>query len=147
VALTAAPSGFVTALTFQSLSGHPALTDYADRAGPLWSPHLARWAELYVLARPPRISRPRIMRDGDDAVTTSLLAFRGKVRCAAMNQRSTKTPSPGGTCARCWRIRGTGGGPDSGLLADGDVGPGTFGGDGDRRRLRARWGTLAGSGC
>ena len=71
---------FVTPLTFQALSGHPVLTDYFDPAQEANFGHLdlARWAELYVVAPATADLLARIRAGmANDAVTTSLLAFRG----------------------------------------------------------------------
>src|SRR5574339_1225989 len=89
VAMTEAAKQFVTPLTFQALSGHPVLTDYFDPAqeGNFGHLDLARWAELYVVAPATADLLARIRAGmGNDAVTTSLLAFRGPVVLApAMN--------------------------------------------------------------
>src|SRR5262249_34015939 len=52
VAMTEAAQQFVTPLTFMSLSGNPVLTNYFDAAqeGLFGHLHLARWADLYVVA-------------------------------------------------------------------------------------------------
>jgi phosphopantothenoylcysteine decarboxylase/phosphopantothenate--cysteine ligase len=129
VALTAAAQQFVTALTFQSLSGHPALTDYFDpgQEALFGHLHLARWAELFVLA-PATADLLARVRAGmaNDAVTTSLLAFRGTVVVApAMNvamYENAITQENLRALLADPRYRAVG--PDSGLLADGDVGPG-----------------------
>jgi phosphopantothenoylcysteine decarboxylase / phosphopantothenate---cysteine ligase len=96
VALTAAAQQFVTALTFQSLSGHPALTDYFDpgQEALFGHLHLARWAELYVLAPATADLLARVKAGmANDAVTTSLLAFRGPVVLApAMNVAMYENP-------------------------------------------------------
>ena len=129
VALTAAAQQFVTALTFQSLSGHPALTDYFDpgQEALFGHLHLARWAELYVLA-PATADLLARVRAGmaNDAVTTSLLAFRGPVVLApAMNVAMYENPiTQENLRALAADKRYQAVGPDSGLLADGDVGPG-----------------------
>src|SRR5918998_3062930 len=89
VAMTEAAKQFVTPLTFQALSGHPVLTDYFDPAqeGNFGHLDLARWAEAYVVAPATADLLARIRAGmGGDAVTTSLLAFRGPVVLApAMN--------------------------------------------------------------
>lgn len=129
VALTAAAQQFVTPLTFQSLSGHPALTDYFDpgQEALFGHLHLARWAELYVLA-PATADLLARVRAGmaNDAVTTSLLAFRGPVMLApAMNVAMYENPiTQENLHALLAHTRYRAVGPDSGLLADGDVGPG-----------------------
>ncbi len=89
VAMTQAATQFVTPLTFQALCGHPVLTDYFDpsQEGNFGHLDLARWAELYVVAPATADLLARIRAGmGNDAVTTSLLAFKGPVVLApAMN--------------------------------------------------------------
>lgn len=89
VAMTESARQFVTPLTFQALSGHPVLTDYFDPAqeGNFGHLDLARWAEVFVVAPATADLLARIRAGmGNDAVTTSLLAFRGPVVLApAMN--------------------------------------------------------------
>jgi len=129
VAMTKAAQEFITPLTMQSLSGDSVLTDYFDagqeeKFGHL---HLARWADAFVVLPATADLLARIANGhGNDAVTTSLLAFRGPVLLApAMNtamwdhpavQRNVKT------------LRATANtqlvGPGVGPLADGDVGAG-----------------------
>jgi len=78
VAMTEAAQQFVTPLTLMSLSGNPVLTNYFDTAqeGLFGHLHLARWAELYVVA-PATADLLARLRGGqaNDAVTTSLLGF------------------------------------------------------------------------
>jgi phosphopantothenoylcysteine decarboxylase / phosphopantothenate---cysteine ligase len=129
VAMTEAARQFVTPLTFQALSGHPVLTDYFDPAqeGNFGHLDLARWAELYVIAPATAdlLARVRIGMAGD-AVTTSLLAFRGPVVLApAMNvamweNRQTRE----NVAALLAEPRFTVVGPGAGVLACGDVGAG-----------------------
>ncbi len=129
VAMTRAAQEFITPLTMQSLSGDSVLTDYFDSSqeekfGHL---HLARWADAFVVLPATADLLARVANGhGNDAVTTSLLAFRGPVLLApAMNtamwdhpavQRNVKT------------LRATPNthlvGPGVGPLADGDVGAG-----------------------
>src|SRR6476469_7210269 len=89
VAMTAAAQQFVTPLTFQSLSGHPVLTDYFDPAQEATFGHLdlARWADFFVIAPATADLLARIRAGmANDAVTASLLAFKGPVVLApAMN--------------------------------------------------------------
>lgn len=129
VAMTEAAQQFVTALTFQSLTHQPVLTNYFDPGQEALFGHLdlAKWAELYVVA-PATADLIARIRAGmaNDAVTTSLVAFRGKVLLApAMNvamweneltQQNVKAllANP--------RFRSVG--PGVGLMADGDTGPG-----------------------
>ncbi len=129
VAMTEAARQFVTPLTFQALSGHPVLTDYFDpsQEGNFGHLDLARWAELYVVAPATAdlLARVRVGLAGD-AVTTSLLAFRGPVVLApAMNvamweNRQTRENVEALRADPRFMLVG----PDAGLLACGDVGAG-----------------------
>ncbi|SEL16851.1 Phosphopantothenate-cysteine ligase /Phosphopantothenoylcysteine decarboxylase [Stigmatella aurantiaca] len=129
VAMTASAQQFVTPLTFQALSGHPVLTDYFDPAqeGNFGHLDLARWAELFLVvpATADLLAKIRMGMAGD-AVTTSLLAFRGPVVVApAMNvamwdnRRTQENLEELLSDPRFTRV-----GPGAGLLACGDVGEG-----------------------
>jgi phosphopantothenoylcysteine decarboxylase/phosphopantothenate--cysteine ligase len=129
VAMTPAAQAFVTPLTLQSLSGHPVLTEAFDAASDAGFGHLAlaRWAELFVVA-PATADLLARLRAGmaNDAVTTALLAFSGPVLLApAMNvamwkNALTQANVAALTADRRYHLVG----PASGLLADGDEGPG-----------------------
>ncbi|WP_426730785.1 bifunctional phosphopantothenoylcysteine decarboxylase/phosphopantothenate--cysteine ligase CoaBC [Myxococcus faecalis] len=129
VAMTEAARQFVTPLTFQALSGHPVLTDYFDpsQEGNFGHLDLARWAEAFVVA-PATADLLARVRAGmaNDAVTTSLLAFRGPVVLApAMNVAmwdNAQTQENVGALAAHARFSFVG--PGAGLLACGDVGEG-----------------------
>lgn len=129
VAMTEAARQFVTPLTFQALSGHPVLTDYFDPAqeGNFGHLDLARWAELYVVAPATAdlLARVRAGMAGD-AVTTSLLAFRGPVVLApAMNVAMWENRlTQENVAALLSDPRFSLAGPGAGLLACGDVGSG-----------------------
>ncbi|MCP3137552.1 bifunctional phosphopantothenoylcysteine decarboxylase/phosphopantothenate--cysteine ligase CoaBC [Pyxidicoccus xibeiensis] len=129
VAMTEAARQFVTPLTFQALSGHPVLTDYFDPAqeGNFGHLDLARWAEAFVVA-PATADLLARLRAGmaNDAVTTSLLAFRGPVVLApAMNVAMWDNPmTQENVAALVARPRFSQVGPGAGLLACGDVGEG-----------------------
>jgi phosphopantothenoylcysteine decarboxylase / phosphopantothenate---cysteine ligase len=129
VSMTKAAQEFITPLTMQSLSGDAVLTDYFDASqeekfGHL---HLARWADAYVVLPATADLLARITAGmANDAVTTSLLAFRGPVLLApAMNTAMWEHPA---TQRNLAVLRGTPNthfvGPASGPLADGDVGAG-----------------------
>ena len=129
VAMTKAAQEFITPLTMQSLSGDAVLTDYFDSSqeekfGHL---HLARWADAYVVLPATADLLARIATgQGNDAVTTSLLAFRGPVLLApAMNTAMWDHPAVQRNVAT---LRATPNthlvGPGVGPLADGDVGAG-----------------------
>ena len=143
VAMTEAAKQFVTPLTFQALSGHPVLTDYFDPAqeGNFGHLDLARWAELYVVAPVTADLLARIRAGmGNDAVTTSLLAFRGPVLLApAMNvamwdnERTQENVAELRAEPRFQFV-----GPGAGLLACGDVGAGRLAEVGDIVAAAAR---------
>lgn len=129
VALTPSAQKFVSALTFQSLSGNPVLTDVLEPAQDSSFGHLqlARWADVYVItpATADLIARIRAGM-ANDAVTTSLIAFRGPVLLApAMNTAmwdNARTQENVAALLAEPRYRIVG--PETGLLADGDVGAG-----------------------
>ena len=129
VAMTKAAQEFITPLTMQSLSGDAVLTNYFDASqeekfGHL---HLARWADAYVVLPATADLLARITAGmANDAVTTSLLAFRGPVLLApAMNTAMWEHPA---TQRNLAVLRATPQthfvGPATGPLADGDVGAG-----------------------
>lgn len=129
VALTPAAQAFVSPLTFQSLSGNPVLTDVLEPAQDSAFGHLmlSRWADVYVIA-PATADLIARIRAGmaNDAVTTSLLAHRGPVLLApAMNTAMWENERVQENVAALlkeprYRVVG----PETGLLADGDVGAG-----------------------
>jgi phosphopantothenoylcysteine decarboxylase/phosphopantothenate--cysteine ligase len=129
VAMTQAAGEFVTALTLQSLSGEPVLSNSFDPHQDKSFGHLqlARWADVFVIAPATADLLARIrVGMGNDAVTTPLLAFRGPVLLApAMNTAMWEDArTQGNVQALKADARFHWVGPESGLLADGDVGPG-----------------------
>ena len=129
VSMTKAAQEFITPLTLQSLSGEAVLTDCfeASQEEKFGHLHLARWADAYVVLPATADLLARIsIGMANDAVTTSLLAFRGPVLLApAMNTAMWENPA---TLRNVAVLRATPRmhfvGPASGPLADGDVGPG-----------------------
>ncbi|RKG64262.1 bifunctional phosphopantothenoylcysteine decarboxylase/phosphopantothenate--cysteine ligase CoaBC [Corallococcus sp. CA054B] len=129
VAMTEAARQFVTPLTFQALVGHPPLTDYFDPAqeGNFGHLDLARWGEVYVVAPATADLIAKIRAGfGGDAVTTSLLAFKGPVVLApAMNVamwENARTQENVESLLKEARFSTVG--PGAGMLACGDVGSG-----------------------
>lgn len=129
VAMTKAAMEFITPLTMQSLSGESVFTEVVDpeqdeKFGHL---HLARWADAYVVLPATADLLARIAAGmANDAVTTSLIAFRGPVLLApAMNTAMWEHPA---TQRNLNTLRHTPKtyfvGPGIGPLADGDVGVG-----------------------
>lgn len=129
VALTPNAQRFVTPLTFQALTGFPVLSDLFDPRQDESFGHLAagRAAELFVLAPATAdlIARIRVGM-ADDAVTSTLLASGCPVLVApAMNVHMWQTrQTQENVRALLADTRFSVVGPASGLLADGEVGPG-----------------------
>lgn len=129
VTMTAGAQQFVTPLMMQSLSGHAVLTDLFDPHQDAQFGHLqlSRWADAFVVAPATADLLARVRAgQGDDAVTTSLLAFRGPVLLApAMNTamwENELTQQNVRALLEVPRFRIVG--PGVGALADGDVGAG-----------------------
>ncbi|MFO0600023.1 MAG: bifunctional phosphopantothenoylcysteine decarboxylase/phosphopantothenate--cysteine ligase CoaBC [Myxococcaceae bacterium] len=129
VAMTAAAQAFITPLTMQSLSGDSVFTEVVDpeqdeRFGHL---HLARWADAYVVLPATADLLAKIAHGfAGDAVTTSLIAFRGPVLLApAMNTAMWEHPATQRNLELLRQTKNTHFvGPGVGPLADGDVGVG-----------------------
>ncbi len=128
VAMTAGAQQFVTPLSFQALSGHPARTTLWDSAAEQAMGHLelARWADRVVVAPATADLLARLAHGlADDLVTTLCLATAAPLSVApAMNHRMWRHPA---TVANVALLRSRGVqviGPDDGPLAEGDSGPG-----------------------
>lgn len=129
VVMTPSAQAFVTPLTMQGLSGHPVTTDLfdAEKSEQYGHLHLARWADAFVIAPATADVMARFAAGlANDALTTSLLAFRGPVLLApAMNTAMWEHPATARnleTLRRTPRVHLVG--PGVGPLADGDVGAG-----------------------
>jgi len=128
VVMTEAATAFVGQLTFQALTGHPVRIDLLDPAAEAGMGHieLARWADLVVIA-PCTANTLATLASGSaaDLLSTLWLATTAP-RCVApaMNQQMWAEPSVGEHVA-ILRQRGVFIlGPDAGVQACGDVGPG-----------------------
>ncbi len=128
VAMTAGAQQFVTPLSFQALSGHPARTTLWDSAAEQAMGHLelARWADRVVVAPATADLLARLAHGlADDLVTTLCLATEAPLSVApAMNHRMWRHPA---TVANEALLRSRGVqviGPDDGPLAEGESGPG-----------------------
>ena len=128
VAMTAGAQQFVTPLSFQALSGHPARTTLWDSAAEQAMGHLelARWADRVVVAPATADLLARLAHGlADDLVTTLCLATEAPPSVApAMNHRMWRHPA---TVANVALLRSRGVqviGPDDGPLAEGESGPG-----------------------
>ena len=129
VAMTPSAREFITPLTMQALSGHPVLTDSFDpvQETSFGHLHLARWADVFVIAPATADLIARIHGGiANDVVTTPLLAFRGPVLLApAMNTAMWENArTQENVAALLAELRYRMVGPGVGLLADGDVGAG-----------------------
>lgn len=128
VVMTEAAAQFVTPLSFQALSGHPARTALFDADAEAGMDHiaLARWADLVVIA-PATADLMARMAHGlaDDLLTTLLLATAAPQMIApAMNRQMWAHPATQ-TNLSLLRSRGVAViGPDEGGQACGEVGAG-----------------------
>jgi len=128
VAMTAGAQQFVTPLSFQALSGHPARTSLWDSAAEQAMGHLelARWADRVIVAPATADLIARLAHGhADDLVTTLCLATTAPVSVApAMNHRMWLHPA---TQANVATLASRGVqviGPADGPLAEGESGPG-----------------------
>jgi len=129
VCLTRSATQFVSPLTFQALARRPVLTDLLDPAQDSAYGHLAisRGLDLFVITPATADLLARIRAGmGDDAVTTTLLAARCPVLLApAMNTAMWENELVQQNVAALRELpRFHFVGPESGALADGDVGAG-----------------------
>lgn len=127
VAMTEAATRLVGPTTFEALSGHRVLTDlFADPDSPIPHIELAEWADL-ALVCPATANVIAKMANGiaDDAVSTTLLAFSGRLVVApAMNVHMWRNLA---TQANVEMLSSRGAliaGPATGRLACGEEGPG-----------------------
>ena len=128
VAMTAGAQQFVTPLSFQALSGNPTRSSLWDSAAEASMGHieLARWADRILIAPATADLLARLAQgQADDLVTTLCLATTAPITVApAMNHRMWLHAA---TQANIATLRGRGVqvvGPEDGLLAEGESGPG-----------------------
>ncbi len=128
VAMTEGAQQFVTALSFQALSGHPVRTSLWDSAAEAAMGHieLARWADRILIAPATADLLARLTHGfANDLVTTLCLATTAPITVApAMNHRMWQHPA---TVANLAVLRERGVqiiGPEDGPLAEGESGPG-----------------------
>ncbi|MBS0379414.1 MAG: bifunctional phosphopantothenoylcysteine decarboxylase/phosphopantothenate--cysteine ligase CoaBC [Proteobacteria bacterium] len=128
VVMTAAAAEFVTAATFQAVSGHPVRTSLWDAAAEAAMGHieLARWAELVLVAPASADFLARLATgQADDLLATLCLATAAPIAVApAMNHLMWANPATRANVAvlqsRGVRILG----PGDGDQACGETGPG-----------------------
>ena len=128
VVLTQAATAFVSPLTFQALSGHPARVAMLDPTAEAGMDHieLARWADRVLIAPATADLMARLAAGlADDLPTTLVLASPAPLYLApAMNQQMWRHPATQENLARL-RARGVRIlGPAEGSQACGDLGPG-----------------------
>ena len=128
VAMTDGAQRFVTATTFQALSGEAVRTSLWDAQAEAAMGHLelAGWADHVVVAPATADLIARLAHGfADDLVTTLCLASEAPLTIApAMNHRMWRHPA---TQANVETLRQRGArvvGPDDGPLAEGESGPG-----------------------
>ncbi len=128
VTMTRAATHFVAPLTFQALTSTPVLVDVLAPEQDQSYGHLgmARGADLMVIAPATADLIARLRAGmGDDAVTTVALACQAPFLVApAMNTRMWESVAVRENVAELARRGWHQVGPGSGVLADGDVGPG-----------------------
>jgi phosphopantothenoylcysteine decarboxylase/phosphopantothenate--cysteine ligase len=128
VVMTRAAAAFVSPLTFQALSGHPARLDLLDPGAEAGMDHieLARWAERLVVAPATADLIARLAAGfADDLPTTLALATGAPLYLApAMNQAMWRHPATQGNIETLGRRGAIVLGPAEGSQACGDLGPG-----------------------
>jgi len=128
VVMTEGAQAFVTPLTFQALSGHPAYTTLLDPEAEAGMGHieLARWADLVLVAPASADSLARMAAGlADDLLTTLILATPAPVLVApAMNQQMWANRITQRNLDTLRDFGFTVLEPDSGEQACGDVGAG-----------------------
>lgn len=128
VMMTQAATEFVSALTFQALSGNPVHTDLLDPQAEAGMGHieLARWADLIVVAPASADTIARLVQGrADDLLTAVCLASDApRAMAPAMNRLMWANPATqdnvAALAARGWSIWG----PGEGDQACGETGPG-----------------------
>ena len=128
VMMTASATEFVSAMTFQALSGHEVSFDLfaGEQENAMGHIELARWPDYIVLAPTSANTLAKLAYgQADDLVSTVILATSAKLFiCPAMNQQMWKNQATQDNITAL-RLRDvTVWGPDSGSQACGEVGPG-----------------------
>ena len=128
VVMTAAAREFVTATTFQAVSGRPVRTDLWDAAAEAAMGHieLARWADVVLIAPATADFLARLaMGQANDLLTTLCLATEAKVAVApAMNHVMWSNPATQANVATLQQRDIGIFGPGAGDQACGEVGEG-----------------------
>ena len=123
VILTQAAERFVGGLSFEGVTGRPALTHLFSVEGSALHLRLGREADAIVVAPATADLLARAAHGrADDLLTTTLLAAKGPVvLCPAMNESMFNHPQVQGNLAHCRDVLGYRiAGPDTGALAAGE---------------------------
>jgi phosphopantothenoylcysteine decarboxylase/phosphopantothenate--cysteine ligase len=126
VLMTASAAEFITARTFQVLTGEPVFSDWSDDRSGMDHIELARWADRILIAPATADSLARLAHGrADDLLAAVCLASKAPLMVApAMNQAMWRHPATQDNvellCGRGVQICG----PADGEQACGDVGPG-----------------------
>jgi phosphopantothenoylcysteine decarboxylase/phosphopantothenate--cysteine ligase len=128
VVMTASAQQFIGALTFQALTGHKVYAELfeADAQNAMDHIELARWADLFVIAPASANTIAKLAHGfADNLLLTIAMASKNKIALApAMNQQMVQNPA---TQQNLQILRERGfllWGPDEGLQACGETGPG-----------------------
>ena len=128
VVMTSGGQEFITPLTLQALSGNPVYTSLLDPHAEAAMGHieLARWADLVLVAPATANLMARIAQgQADDLLTTLILATDAMLALApAMNQAMWRDEATQDNVNLLIKRGALLFGPDSGMQACGDVGPG-----------------------
>ncbi len=128
VIMTDAATRFITPLTLQALSGHPVASDLFkhEQSHGMGHIELARWAEILVVAPTTADLLAKFSHGlADDLVSTLYLANQAPVLLApAMNQAMWQHPANQNNFDRLRTFGASFIGPDSGIQACGEQGPG-----------------------
>lgn len=128
VVMTSGAQAFISALTFQALSGNPVHSELLDEKAESGMGHieLAKWADLILIAPATASFIERLAQGrGDDLLCTLCLATNAPIQVApAMNQAMWSNPATQKNLAALKSIDVAILGPGSGSQACGDVGSG-----------------------
>ena len=128
VIMTDAAQHFITTLTLQAVSGHPVATDLLDSAAEAAMGHieLAKWASLIIIAPASADLLARINAGmANDLLSTTCLASAAPIALVpAMNQQMFRSQQTQRNLAQLQSSGFLLWGPDNGLQACGDIGPG-----------------------
>ena len=128
VVMTTAATGFVTAMTFQALSGHPVFFDNNDDSDASGMKHieLARWADAIIVAPASANTIAKFAHGRADNLLTTLCLASEAIKCfaPAMNRVMWDDLSTQSNCKKLIEKNWFQFGPASGSQACGEIGEG-----------------------